>query len=91
MAMLQETTGADLKALESRVSAIERQLKYELPLPHAVQELQKEVDAFREKLETSESLSWLGKNHTKSVKNKILTELNDANVLFKTKNNYMNT
>ncbi|XP_049822251.1 high affinity cGMP-specific 3',5'-cyclic phosphodiesterase 9A isoform X2 [Aethina tumida] len=60
MAMLQETTGADLKALESRVSAIERQLKYELPLPHAVQELQKEVDAFREKLETSESLSWLG-------------------------------
>ncbi|CAH1104969.1 unnamed protein product [Psylliodes chrysocephalus] len=60
LAMLQESTGADLKALEARVSAIERQLRWELPLPPAVEELQKEVDAFKEKLETTESLSWLG-------------------------------
>lgn len=60
MAMLHESTGADLKALEARVSAIERQLRWELPLPSTVEELQKEVDAFREKLETQESLSWLG-------------------------------
>lgn len=60
LAMLQESTGAELKLLEARVSAIERQLRSELPLPPAVQELQREVDAFREKLETTESLSWLG-------------------------------
>lgn len=61
LAMLQEETGAELKQLEARVSAIERQLRSELPLPPVVQELQNEVDGFREKLETSESLSWLGK------------------------------
>ncbi|XP_056644634.1 high affinity cGMP-specific 3',5'-cyclic phosphodiesterase 9A [Diorhabda sublineata] len=60
LAMLQESTGADLKALEERVSAIERQLRWELPLPPTVEELQKEVEAFKEKLETTESLSWLG-------------------------------
>nr|XP_023016121.1 high affinity cGMP-specific 3',5'-cyclic phosphodiesterase 9A-like [Leptinotarsa decemlineata] len=60
LAMLQESTGADLKALEARVSAIERQLRWELPLPSIVEELQKEVEGFKEKLETTESLSWLG-------------------------------
>ncbi|KAJ3654757.1 hypothetical protein Zmor_013925 [Zophobas morio] len=59
-AMLQESTGNTLKALEARVSAIERQLRSELPLPPAVEELQRQVDEFREKLETTESLSWLG-------------------------------
>lgn len=59
-AMLQESAGNTLKALEARVSAIERQLKSELPLPPAVDELQKQVEEFREKLETTESLSWLG-------------------------------
>lgn len=59
--MLQESTSSELKALEARVSAIERKLKWELPLPPAVEELQKEVDNFREKLETTEKLSWLGK------------------------------
>lgn len=60
LAMLQESTSSELKSLEARVAAIEKQLKWELPLPPAVQELQKEVDTFREKLETTESLSWLG-------------------------------
>ncbi|XP_018561051.1 high affinity cGMP-specific 3',5'-cyclic phosphodiesterase 9A isoform X2 [Anoplophora glabripennis] len=60
LAMLQESTGADLKSLEARVSAIERQLRWELPLPPAVEELQREVEGFKHKLETSESLSWLG-------------------------------
>ncbi|CAH1117886.1 unnamed protein product [Phaedon cochleariae] len=60
MAMLRESTGSDLEALEARVSAIERQLRCELPLPAQVHELQKEVDGFKERLETSESLSWLG-------------------------------
>ncbi|XP_044267215.1 high affinity cGMP-specific 3',5'-cyclic phosphodiesterase 9A [Tribolium madens] len=59
-AMLQESTGSSLKALEARVSAIERQLRSELPLPPAVEELQRQVEEFREKLETTESLSWLG-------------------------------
>ncbi|KYB27494.1 High affinity cGMP-specific 3',5'-cyclic phosphodiesterase 9A-like Protein [Tribolium castaneum] len=58
-AMLQESTGNSLKALEARVSAIERQLRSELPLPPAVEELQRQVEEFREKLETTESLSWL--------------------------------
>jgi hypothetical protein len=61
-AMLQESTGNSLKALEARVSAIERQLRSELPLPPAVEELQRQVEEFREKLETTESLSWLGKD-----------------------------
>lgn len=59
--MLQESTSSELKNLEARVAAIERQLKWELPLPPAVEELQKEVESFREKLETTENLSWLGK------------------------------
>lgn len=59
--MLQESTSSELKALEERVAAIEKQLKWELPLPPAVEELQREVESFREKLETTESLSWLGK------------------------------
>lgn len=59
--MLQESTSSELTALEARVAALEKQLKWELPLPPAVEELQKEVDNFREKLETTESLSWLGK------------------------------
>lgn len=60
IAMLQESTCADLKALEARVSAVERQMRAELPLPAAVEELRREVDAFRDRLETDESLSWLG-------------------------------
>ncbi|XP_022914096.1 high affinity cGMP-specific 3',5'-cyclic phosphodiesterase 9A isoform X1 [Onthophagus taurus] len=59
-AMLQENTGTDLKVLEQRISELERQLKADLPLPSAVKQLQNQVDAFREKLETTESLSWLG-------------------------------
>lgn len=58
--MLQESTCSDLKALEARVSAVERQMRAELPLPPAVDELRREVDAFRDRLETDESLSWLG-------------------------------
>ncbi|CAH2008495.1 unnamed protein product [Acanthoscelides obtectus] len=61
MAALQESTGAELKALEARIAAVERQLHRELPLPPAVDELREEVERFREKLETSEKLSWLGK------------------------------
>lgn len=49
-----------MKSLEARISEIERQLKADLPLPPAVQQLQKQVEAFKEKLETTESLSWLG-------------------------------
>ncbi|KRT86360.1 hypothetical protein AMK59_1285, partial [Oryctes borbonicus] len=59
-AMLQENTGADLKTLEARISELERQLRADLPLPPVVKQLQKQVEAFREKLETTESLSWLG-------------------------------
>lgn len=62
-AMLHESTGADMKALEARISELERQLKADLPLPPAVQHLQLQVDAFRDKLETTESLSWLGESH----------------------------
>ncbi|XP_076270902.1 phosphodiesterase 9 isoform X2 [Rhynchophorus ferrugineus] len=60
LAMLQESTCADLKALEARISAVERQMRAELPLPTAVEDLRKEVDAFRERLETDQNLSWLG-------------------------------
>ncbi|XP_066143280.1 high affinity cGMP-specific 3',5'-cyclic phosphodiesterase 9A isoform X1 [Euwallacea fornicatus] len=60
LAMLQESTCADLKSLEARVSAVEREMRAELPLPPAVEELRREVEAFRERLETDESLSWLG-------------------------------
>lgn len=49
-----------MRSLELRISDIERQLKADIPLPPAVQQLQKQVDAFREKLETTENLSWLG-------------------------------
>lgn len=59
-AMLDESTEAKLKSLEARLAEVERQLKTDLPLPSAVLQLQKQVDAFREKLETTESLSWLG-------------------------------
>ncbi|VEN63440.1 unnamed protein product, partial [Callosobruchus maculatus] len=58
MAALQESTGAELKALEARISAVERQLHRELPLPPTVDELREEVERFREKLETTEKLSW---------------------------------
>lgn len=54
------STEEQVKSLELRISEIERQLKAELPLPPTVLHLQKQVDAFREKLETTESLSWLG-------------------------------
>lgn len=60
IAMLHKSTGDDMKALEARISELERQLKSDLPLPPAVQQLQQQVDAFRQKLETTESLSWLG-------------------------------
>ncbi|KAL1491435.1 hypothetical protein ABEB36_012034 [Hypothenemus hampei] len=60
LVMLQESTCADLKALEARVSAVERQMRAELPLPPAVEELRREMEAFRDRLETDESLSWLG-------------------------------
>uniref|UniRef100_A0A1Y1K8A9 Phosphodiesterase n=2 Tax=Photinus pyralis TaxID=7054 RepID=A0A1Y1K8A9_PHOPY len=59
-AMLHKSTGDEMKALETRISELERQLKSDLPLPPAVQQLQMQVDAFRQKLETTESLSWLG-------------------------------
>lgn len=59
-AMLHKNTGDDMKVLEQRISELERQLKSDLPLPPAVQQLQLQVDAFRQKLETTESLSWLG-------------------------------
>ena len=65
--MLQENTGADLKLLEARISELERQLKVDIPLPPVVQQLQKEVDAFKEKLETTESLSWLGNDEFRTV------------------------
>lgn len=65
--MLQENTGADLKALEARISELERQLRTDLPLPPAVKQLQKQVEAFREKLETTESLSWLGNYYLRLV------------------------
>ncbi|XP_019763458.2 high affinity cGMP-specific 3',5'-cyclic phosphodiesterase 9A isoform X1 [Dendroctonus ponderosae] len=60
LAMLQESTCAELKSLEARVSAVERQMRAELPLPAAVEDLRREVEAFRERLETDEGLSWLG-------------------------------
>ncbi|XP_050309835.1 high affinity cGMP-specific 3',5'-cyclic phosphodiesterase 9A isoform X2 [Anthonomus grandis grandis] len=58
--MLQESTCVNLKSLEARVSAVERQMRAELPLPPVVEDLRKEVEVFRYKLETDESLSWLG-------------------------------
>lgn len=60
IAMLHKSTGDEMKSLETRISELERQLKSDLPLPPAVQQLQLQVDAFRQKLETTESLSWLG-------------------------------
>ncbi|KAF5308791.1 hypothetical protein FQR65_LT06024 [Abscondita terminalis] len=59
-AMLHKSTGDEMKSLEARISELERQLTSDLPLPPAVQQLQLQVDAFRQKLETTESLSWLG-------------------------------
>ncbi|XP_017779576.1 PREDICTED: uncharacterized protein LOC108564888 [Nicrophorus vespilloides] len=59
-AMMEETTGAHLQELEARISEIERQLKADIPLPPTVNQLERQVDDFRLKLETTESLSWLG-------------------------------
>lgn len=56
------STEEQMRSLEVRISEIERQLKADLPLPPTVQQLQKQVDAFKEKLETTESLSWLGES-----------------------------
>lgn len=56
-------TGPELRALEERVAALERQLRIDHEdLPPTVQELRAQVDAFRHKLETTEALSWLGKH-----------------------------
>lgn len=59
-AMLREDTGEHLQALEARISEIERLLKADIPLPPSVCQLERQVDEFRHKLETTESLSWLG-------------------------------
>lgn len=61
-AMLREDTGEHLQALEARISEIERLLKADIPLPPSVCQLERQVDEFRHKLETTESLSWLGKS-----------------------------
>ncbi|KAK9869702.1 hypothetical protein WA026_003442 [Henosepilachna vigintioctopunctata] len=46
LVMLEETTGAAFKSLEARISAIERQLKSDLPLPPVVDELQRKSMLF---------------------------------------------
>ncbi|KAL3282954.1 hypothetical protein HHI36_006112 [Cryptolaemus montrouzieri] len=56
LAMLEESTASTFKLLEARISAIERALKSDLPLPPVVEELQRQVELFREKLETTESV-----------------------------------
>ncbi|XP_025830565.1 uncharacterized protein LOC112904555 [Agrilus planipennis] len=52
--MLREETCLQLKALEERITEIERQLKNDLPLPVAVQQLQQQVDGIRQKLDIRE-------------------------------------
>lgn len=60
LGMLAESVEVDLKALESRIAKIERHIYSEPPLPPTVQHLKNQVEQFREKLETTESLTWLG-------------------------------
>lgn len=60
--MLLEEVGFDLRALEDRITELEKQLRLDYDvLPPQVQDLKHQVDSFRQKLETTESLSWLGK------------------------------
>lgn len=54
-----------LRALERRVSALERELREQQEVAAAapllpIRELKRQVDVFRKKLETTEHLSWLG-------------------------------
>ncbi|XP_067006021.1 high affinity cGMP-specific 3',5'-cyclic phosphodiesterase 9A [Anabrus simplex] len=59
--MLLEEVGVDLRALEDRVSRLEKQLRGDADeLPPIVMQLQQQVERFRTKLETTEHLSWLG-------------------------------
>lgn len=59
--MIQEGLSNDIKTLETRIANLEKRINSDLPLPPTVQHLKNQVDVFREKLENSESLSWLGK------------------------------
>lgn len=66
--MLLEEVGLDVRALEQRVAELEKQLRADHDqLPPAVHELKTQVDHFRSKLETTETLSWLGKFMSKST------------------------
>ena len=59
--MLLDEVGIDLLALEQRVARLEKQIRTDFDeLPPGVQELKLQVDKFRNKLETTEHLSWLG-------------------------------
>lgn len=54
-----------LRALESRVATLERELREHQEAvcaspPLALRELKRQVDSFKNKLETTEHLSWLG-------------------------------
>lgn len=54
-----------LRALESRVASLERELREHQEAicaspPLALRELKRQVDSFKNKLETTEHLSWLG-------------------------------
>lgn len=53
----------DIKNLESRVTYLERRINgNDLPLPPTVQQLKQQCDVFRDKLENTESLCFLGKS-----------------------------
>lgn len=61
LGMIEDGLSNDIKALETRITSLERRINSDLPLPPSVQHLKNQVDCFREKLETTESLSFLGK------------------------------
>jgi predicted nuclease with TOPRIM domain len=51
-----------------RVAQLERRLRGEVDeLPSSVMDLKRQVDHFREKLETTEHLSWLGENFSRTL------------------------
>uniref|UniRef100_A0A667YW52 Phosphodiesterase n=1 Tax=Myripristis murdjan TaxID=586833 RepID=A0A667YW52_9TELE len=53
--------GFDLSSMEKRLQSLERKILFETgETPAVVFELKKQVDSFREKLESVEHLSWLG-------------------------------
>lgn len=63
LGMIQESLTNDIKNLEARITNLERRINgNDLPLPPTVQHLKTQVDVFREKLENTESLSFLGKS-----------------------------